>query len=145
MTHSAGIPPKPEQALTENSFRQRTEWLAPTLESSAVAKQRRRQPRLQVQCCARIRIGNRQYAGYLHDISEAGARLRTITPIRRLGQVVLQLPDLPPIRCELRWTDAYHAGVAFSLILTRSDLSNWIETRGNIEVIQADIQEDLAA
>ena len=41
---------------------------------------RREFPRLQIDCRARIRIGNRQYAGYLH-ISQGGAKLRTITPI----------------------------------------------------------------
>ena len=94
-----------------------------------MAQQRRQQPRIEVQCCARIRIGNRQYAGYIHNISEAGARLRTISPIRRLGRVTLQLPDLPPIRCELRWTDSYNAGVAFNLRLAKADLRKWIETR----------------
>src|SRR6478609_8514626 len=84
--------------------------------------QRRRFSRLEIQCRARIRIGDRQYAGYIHNISRGGAKLRTITPIRRLGTVVLRLPDLPPLRCRLCWTDAYHAGVTFESPLSASEL-----------------------
>jgi hypothetical protein len=91
--------------------------------------QRRRFQRLDIQCRARIRIGKRQYAGYLHNISLGGAKLRTITPIGRLGNVILRLPDLPPLKCTLRWTNAYNAGVSFELPLTRAMLKEWTEAR----------------
>jgi hypothetical protein len=94
-----------------------------------IARQRRRFPRYEVQCRARIVIGNRHYAGYIHNISEGGARLRTITPIRKLGSVLLRLPDMPPLRCRLRWTDSYNAGVAFELALPRSELLRWTRDR----------------
>jgi hypothetical protein len=35
-------------------------------------------------------IGSRHYAGYLHNISRGGAKLRTITPIRKVGAVLLR-------------------------------------------------------
>ena len=92
-------------------------------------KQRRRYPRFEIVCRARIRIGTRQYAGYLHNIGEGGAKLRTITPIRKLGSVILRLPDLPPLRCQLRWTDSYNAGVVFELALSRTELSRWARSR----------------
>lgn len=57
------------------------------------------------------------------------ARLRTITPIRRVGNVILRLPDLPPLRCQLRWTDSYNAGVAFELTLSRTELTAWARSR----------------
>ncbi len=91
--------------------------------------QRRRAVRHEVQCRARIRIGTRQYAGYIHNISEGGAKLRTITPIHRVGRVILRLPDLPPLRCELCWKDSYNAGVAFELKLPRGELSRWLLSR----------------
>ena len=65
------------------------------------APTRRRFSRHQIQCRARICIAKRHYAGYLQNISRGGAKLRTITPIRRLGDVLLRLPDLPPLRCRL--------------------------------------------
>lgn len=90
---------------------------------------RREYPRFDVQCRARIRIGARQYAGYLHNISQGGAKLRTITPIHKIGDVILKLPDMPPLRCKLRWTDSYNAGVSFELALSRADLAAWTMTR----------------
>ena len=92
-------------------------------------RQRRRYPRYVVQCRARIIIGQRQYAGYIQDISEGGARLRTVTSIRKLGKVLLRLPDLPPIKCQLSWTDAYHAGVVFERRLTKAELRQWVQNR----------------
>jgi PilZ domain len=90
---------------------------------------RRQFLRLEIQCRARIHIGTRHYAGYLANISQAGAKLRTITPIRKLGPVLLRLPDLPPLRCELRWTEEYDAGVSFAPGLTRAQLIEWLDSR----------------
>jgi hypothetical protein len=94
-----------------------------------VLPQRRKFPRYEVQCRARIRIGARHYAGYIDNISIGGARLRTISPIRRLGDVVLRLPDFPVMQCKLRWTDAYHAGVSFSSSLSLHELTHWAQSR----------------
>jgi hypothetical protein len=105
--------------------------------------QRREFARIQILCRARIRIGNRQYAGYLHNISQGGAKLRTLTPIRRVGHVILRLPDLPALRCQLRWTDSYNAGVSFELKLPSKLLSDWARARsgfGDIDqVTEAEI------
>lgn len=92
-------------------------------------RQRRRHPRYAVQCRARIIIGKRQYAGYIQDVSVGGARLRTVTSIRKLGNVILRLPDLPPLTCRLCWTDAYHAGVVFERKLTKAELREWVQSR----------------
>ena len=97
---------------------------------------RRRFARYEVQCRARIRIGTRHYAGYIDNISIGGARLRTISRIGRLGDVVLRLPDLPALRCKLRWTDAYNAGVSFSLGLSPHELAHWARSRSGSSVDQ---------
>ena len=97
-------------------------------------RQRRRFPRLEVQCPARILIGTRQYAGYIHNIGQGGAKLTTLSPIRKLGKVILRLPDLPPLRCQLRWTDPYNAGVAFELRLPREELLRWARERSSAGV-----------
>jgi len=91
--------------------------------------QRRRFARVEIQCRARIRIGPRQYAGYIHNISRGGAKLRTISPIRKLGVVMLRLPDLPPLSCRLRWTDAYHAGVMFEMPIPAAEFRQWAKSR----------------
>lgn len=90
---------------------------------------RRRHPRYDVRCRARIRIGTRYYAGFIDNISVSGAKLRTISPIGRLGHVVLRLPDLPALRCTLCWTDAHNAGVSFSMGLSRQELDTWARSR----------------
>lgn len=91
--------------------------------------QRRKFPRQDIFCRARIRIGQRQYAGYLHNISQGGAKLRTITPIRRLGNVVLRLPDLPALNCQLKWQDSFNAGVSFELALGKREFAQWVRSR----------------
>jgi hypothetical protein len=104
---------------------------------------------MEIQCRARIVIGRRHYAGYLHNISRGGAKLRTITPIRKIGSVILTLPDLPPLRCQLRWADSYNAGVAFELPLPRHELSRWAKSRTGTMVrsqaLEVEIAEALAA
>lgn len=98
-------------------------------ESSACGTNRRHFARLEVHCRARIRIGTRYYAGYLHNISQGGAKLRTISPIRKMGEVILTLPDLPPLRCQLRWNNSYNAGVSFHSAVHEQELSRWIGER----------------
>jgi hypothetical protein len=59
----------------------------------------------------------------------SGAKLRTISPIRKLGTVILRLPDLTPLSCQLRWSDAYHAGVMFEMPLPEAEFRQWAEGR----------------
>lgn len=92
-------------------------------------RQRRECPRYGLQCRANIRIGTRHYAGYIHNISQGGAKLRTISSIGRPGDVILKLPDLPPLRCQLRWTDRHNAGVSFDRKLTKIALRRWVDGR----------------
>jgi len=108
---------------------QRRMFISHEFQETRPVRQRRRHPRYAVQCRARIVIGKRQYAGYIQDISEGGARLRTVTSIRKLGKVMLRLPDLPLIKCYLSWTDAYHAGVVFERRLTKAELREWVQNR----------------
>ena len=78
-------------------------------------------------------------------ISRGGARLRTITPIGRIGTVLLKLPDLPPLRCRLQWSDSYNAGVAFELLLHRDTIARWLRSRSKTP-LECDItQVDVAA
>ena len=88
-------------------------------------------------CPARIRIGTRQYFGYLDNISQGGAKLRTVTAIRGPGPVLLRLPDLAPLRCELRWNAAYDAGVSFDTPFSLAQLRRWARTRRSCHVIDA--------
>ena len=116
-------------------------YLTPPAARAERPPKRRQFPRHDIQCRARIHIGTCHYAGYLQNISQAGAKLRTITPIRKLGPVLLRLPDLPPLRCQLRWTDSYNAGVSFELGLTRDQLIEWMDSRMLAMPIECHIDE----
>ncbi|WP_407822139.1 PilZ domain-containing protein [Sphingomonas arvum] len=107
--------------------------LATSTPSSLIEPNRRKLKRLDLQCRARIVIGTRHHAGYLSDISPGGAKLRTITPIARPGTVLLRLPDLPVLRCSLRWHDGYNAGVAFERSLEEGEFHAWLRTRSGFE------------
>ena len=89
----------------------------------------RQSVRLPVRCLARIQIGNRQYAGYLHNLSEGGAKITTFTPVQGAGNVLLRLPDLPHFRGHLRWIEGTTAGVAFSLRFSPEQLAEWAQAR----------------
>lgn len=89
----------------------------------------RKFPRLDVRCRARIRIGTREYMRFVENISDGGAKIRTLTPIRGSGPVYLVVPDLPPIRGQVRWLEPYRGGVCFSLKLEGSRLRNWARER----------------
>lgn len=57
-----------------------------------------------------------------------------MTPIRKPGSVLLRLPDLPPLQCELRWSNACDAGVAFTVVLSEVALDHWIRSRLTVVV-----------
>ena len=90
---------------------------------------RREFERLGVQARAKIRIGKRAYAGYVENISEGGARIVTLTPIRDTGKVIVTVPDLRPLGGELRWSRGCIGGVQFRLKLDRQTLDSWLALR----------------
>jgi hypothetical protein len=90
---------------------------------------RRAFERLDVQARARIRIGKRFYAGFIENISEGGARIVTLTPIRDSGPVIVRVPDLPALAGELRWRDGCTGGVQFRLKLKPDVLQQWLGLR----------------
>ena len=85
--------------------------------------------RVPVKCRARIQIGKRHYTGYVENLSEGGAKLVTFTPIRSSGKVLLRLPDLPPLKGDLRWADGTAGGMAFGRKLTADEVAEWAGNR----------------
>jgi hypothetical protein len=89
----------------------------------------RRFERTAVRCPVRVRIGNRQYAAYLDNASDGGIKLSTGCRIVPADKVIVYIPDLPPIRGELRWVDGQEAGIAFPLVDGLVPLADWLERR----------------
>lgn len=89
----------------------------------------RRFERHAVRCPVRVRIGNRQYAAYLDNASDGGVKLSTGCRIVPADKVIVQIPDLPPIRGELRWVSEREAGVAFPLVDGIAPIGEWLERR----------------
>jgi hypothetical protein len=85
--------------------------------------------RLTLRCPVRVRIGSRQYAAYLENISERGAKVRTITPILQGGKVQLTLPDLPGLDGESSWFEGNGVGICFKPSRRSAALRDWIERR----------------
>jgi hypothetical protein len=85
--------------------------------------------RLQLRCPVRIRIENRHYAAYLENISEGGAKIRTLSPITDAGKVQLTIPDMPLLRGELRWTGIYEAGLRFATLEYATEVQRWARER----------------
>lgn len=95
----------------------------------ATSSDQRLHDRVTVRCPARVRIGNRQHAAYLENISVGGARLKTFGTIRDTGKVTLKLPDLPPLMGELRWVEDAAGGVMFALPEVSDLVRRWISER----------------
>ena len=89
----------------------------------------RRFERQSVRCPVRVRIGNRQYAAFLDNASDGGVKLSTGCRIVPADKVILQIPDLPPMRGELRWASEREAGVAFPLVDGYNPITEWLERR----------------
>jgi len=95
----------------------------------AISADQRMHDRVTVRCPARVRIGNRQHAAYLENISLGGARLKTFGTIKDTGKVTLKLPDLPPLMGELRWVEDAAGGVMFALPEVSELVRRWIAER----------------
>ena len=103
----------------------------PAADSEGEYKERRFE-RHSVRCPVRVRIGNRQYAAYLDNASEGGVKVSTESRIVPAGKVVLQIPDLPPIKGELRWASEREAGVAFPLVDGLAPITQWLRRRSTV-------------
>lgn len=93
--------------------------------------ERPRLPRIPVSCPARLRTGGRIHNAALIDISQNGAKVRTRTPVKVGKQVLVTLPDLPPMRGIIPWVNETIAGVAFDESIPFEALTQWLEGRQN--------------
>jgi hypothetical protein len=94
---------------------------------------RRRTRRIEVECPATLKVGLRFYFGKICDLSPSGAKVRTRGAIKKPGEAVLALPDLPPLHAEIRWVNDRDCGLAFREPIPAEALSRWLIERGYSE------------
>jgi hypothetical protein len=91
---------------------------------------RRRTRRIKIECPATLKVDLRFYFGKLCDVSPNGARVRTRGPLKKAGEAVLALPDLPPLPAEIRWVNDRDCGLAFHEPIPGEALGRWLQERG---------------
>jgi len=90
---------------------------------------RRSSPRVKAVARLVVRTEGRIYAGSLIDISTSGAQVRTFTPAKLGPSAVLTLPDFPPMKAYVQWTNETHVGFSFDRQLPVELLSDWLAGR----------------
>lgn len=84
--------------------------------------------RIEVNCPAILRAGSRLLTVRAKDVSQGGAKLLVTQPVAQ-RDVVLSLPELPPLEGVIRWESNGLAGMAFNESLAVSVLAGWIGDR----------------
>lgn len=91
--------------------------------------ERRRGPRLALDCPAQLRVNSRFYHGRIRDISEGGARFQSARSLKKTGPVLLLLPEMPPLAGAVRWIDGQECGLAFNETIPEEALERWVAGR----------------
>jgi hypothetical protein len=91
---------------------------------------RRQIRRIEIECPATLKVRLRFYFGKLCDLSPTGARVRTQGMVKKKGDAVLALPDLPPLSATIRWVNGRDCGLLFKEHIPAEALANWLQARG---------------
>jgi hypothetical protein len=87
---------------------------------------RARSPRIDVDQPARLRAGARYHAVTVTNISQSGVGITSEDELETGKQIVLTIPDLPPVSGTVRWNADGHAGIAFDERLRLDLLAQWV-------------------
>ena len=91
---------------------------------------RRKTRRIKVECPATLKVRMRYYFGKLCDLSPTGARVQTRGALKKPGDAVLALPDLPPLLATIRWINEKDCGLEFREHIPADALNRWLQERG---------------
>lgn len=98
---------------------------------------RPRPPRLQVDCKASVRVGDRYYTVDVHDISLGGMKIAPVDEFCLGREVVVVVESLRPIRGEVRWYLDRRAGIIFKQPLEFDELAEWVGKRLELASLKA--------
>ena len=90
---------------------------------------RRRSPRVAVDCPASLRVNARFHYGRIAELSSGGARFRGPAKVRKTGPALLNLPDLPPMRAGVAWLGENQCGLVFDEPIPDEALRRWLAAR----------------
>ena len=91
---------------------------------------RRRTRRIKVECPATLKVDLRFYFGKLCDLSPTGAKVQTKGALKKTGDAMLAVPDLPPLQGTIRWVNGRDCGIEFREQIPAEALSRWLNERG---------------
>ncbi len=91
---------------------------------------RRRSPRVAVDCPASRRVNARFHYGRISELSSGGARFCGSARLKKTGPALLNLPDLPPMRAQVAWLGENECGLDFEEPMPDEALRRWLAARG---------------
>ncbi|MGZ8283202.1 MAG: PilZ domain-containing protein [Allosphingosinicella sp.] len=100
--------------------------------------ERRRMPRVEVSCPARLETGSRNLLVAIRDIAQGGAKIESPFPVAVDDKVVLTPEGLPPLTGVVRWANDKVAGIEFEPELQWQDLMPWLRGRREAPVVKFD-------
>ena len=100
---------------------------------------RPRPPRLEVQCKANVKLGDRYYTVDVHDISLGGLKVEPIDEYCLGKPVIVVVESLRPIRGEVRWFNEGKVGIVFDNQLKFEELAEWVGKRLEMATLKASI------
>lgn len=87
---------------------------------------RPRQPRVEVQALARLRLGTDHQIAQVLDLSQGGMKVRSRPGLERNCHVTAEIAGLPGLQARVRWARSDLSGLVFAEPLTLSTLVSWV-------------------
>jgi hypothetical protein len=94
--------------------------------------ERRRMPRVEVACPARLEVGPRNLLVTVRDISQGGAKIESPFPVAPEQVVVLTPEGLQPLTGKVVWADGRLAGLNFEPEIDWQALMPWLRARRDL-------------
>lgn len=101
---------------------------------------RPRPPRLEVDCRANVKLGDKYYNVDVHDISMGGLKVEPIDEYCLGKSVIVVVESLRPVRGEIRWFADRKAGIVFDQPLGFEELAEWVGKRLELAALKASIK-----
>lgn len=99
------------------------------LQQKLRAVRRRSMPRIAASGYTAVRMGGRNIASVLRDISSMGAKISTSRPLEPGGLALVRFPGLPELRAYVRWVDDCESGLVFETPIPMQIIAEWLDQR----------------